>query len=200
MLIFVLIVKSSNRKEANTIEENENTIEESENTIKENENTIEENENTIEENENTIEESENSENTIEENEKTIEENENAIEENENTIEEDENTYEVNDESIANDDDKEVDGDGLLLGLSFEDFEYNKDLSKAKSKPQIIASCLSEKTRKEYNSASEEVRYLIKKVTNAQNQNLPAVEDNYELIVRRPVQTSFVNSSFSLVEV
>ena len=176
MLIFVLIIKSSNRKEADTIEENENTIEENENTIEESENTIEENEN------------------------TIEENENAIEENENTIEEDENTYEVNDESIANDDDKEVDGDGLLLGLSFEDFEYNKDLSKAKSKPRIIASCLSEKTRKEYNSASEEVRYLIKKVTNAQNQNLPAVEDNYELIVRRPVQISFVNSSFSLVEV
>ena len=45
MLIFVLITKSPNKKEADNIEENENTIEENENTIEENENAIEENEN-----------------------------------------------------------------------------------------------------------------------------------------------------------
>ena len=64
-------------------------------------------------------------------------------------------------------------------LNPDDFEYVKMLAKTNAKTRIIADLVSQKTGKEY--GREELRYLIKKVDDAEKESLPAVEKVLEEI-------------------
>ena len=59
-------------------------------------------------------------------------------------------------------------------LNANDFEYVKDLKKAKANNRNIASCLSNRTGKNYNAG--EVRYIIKKVEEAEQSDKPPIEE------------------------